>query len=93
MIKFAPGQEWQSDRLSKEVPFSEKSKAFGEAKFAYETLASMKYKLGRKLDFDKTKEMFLKEAEANALVSRPYREGFASSAQSIIKYGVKCQKA
>ncbi len=80
-----------SVRLSKDVPFSEKNKAFGEDKFAYETLASMeehlnkgnglkldsmKYKLGRKLDFDKTKEMFINDAEANALISRPYRDGF-----------------
>jgi hypothetical protein len=80
-----------SVRLGKDVPFSEKTKAFGDDKNAYETLSRMEehltkgnglkldgmnYKLGRKLDFDAASEKFTRDAEANALLTRPYRDGF-----------------
>ena len=80
-----------SVRLGKDVPFSEKTKAFGDDKNAYETLGRMEehltkgnglkldgmnYKLGRKLDFDAASEKFTSDAEANALLTRPYRDGF-----------------
>jgi hypothetical protein len=39
-------------------------------------LDGMSYKLGRKLDFDAASEKFTSDAEANALLTRPYRDGF-----------------
>ena len=79
-----------SYRLGSQQPFSKQSKAFGDAKEAYETLAhmedhlkenklpldSLSYRLGRKLTVDPKTETFLDDAEANGLLTREYRGGF-----------------
>lgn len=79
-----------SYRLGENVPFSPQTKAFGDNKEAYETLASMEehltrnglkldaanYLLGRKLAFDADKEAFVGDEEANRLLTRKYREPF-----------------
>ncbi len=79
-----------SYRVGSEVPFSRQNKAFGDNKEAYETfertcehlkqnqvaLDSEKYRLGRKLVIDARKERFVDDAEANALLTREYREPF-----------------
>jgi len=72
------------------VPFSKQSQAFGDDKEAYETLTRMEehlketglaldglnYRLGRKLTFDAGTESFVSDAEANQLLTRPYRAPF-----------------
>ena len=77
-----------SYRLGSPQKFSEQSKAFGDDKEAYETLARMKehlkdnklavdgmtYKLGRKLTL--VGETFGNDAQANAMLTRNYRKGF-----------------
>jgi predicted dehydrogenase len=80
-----------SYRLGQEVPFSEKTKAFGDNKDAYEALArleehlakdnglkldGLKYRLGRKLTVDAKSESFVNDAEANRLLTREYRKPF-----------------
>jgi len=79
-----------SYRLGQEVPFNKPTKAFGDDKEAYETLARMEehlkankvaldgqnYRLGRKLSFDAATESFVGDAEANQLLTRPYRAPF-----------------
>jgi predicted dehydrogenase len=79
-----------SYRLGTDVPFSKPSKAFGENKEAYETLARMaehlkgnvvpldrlNYRLGRKVTFDGGTESFVGDAEANQLLTRTYRPPF-----------------
>src|SRR5205823_5322062 len=81
-----------SYRLGESAPFNTRTKAFGDNKEAYETLARMEehlsqgnglkleglsYKLGRKLTVDAESETFVNDAEANALLTRPYRKPFA----------------
>ena len=81
-----------SYRLGESAPFNTRTKAFGDNKEAYETLARMEehlgqgnglkleglsYKLGRKLTVDAESEAFVNDAEANALLTRPYRKPFA----------------
>jgi predicted dehydrogenase len=81
-----------SYRLGSEVPFNRQTKAFGDNKEAYETLARMEehlaqgnglkldglsYRLGRQLQFDAKTEMFLSDSEANRLLTREYRKPFA----------------
>lgn len=79
-----------SYRLGEKVPFNPQTKAFGDNKEAYETLASMEehlsrdgvkldetdYLLGRKLAFDADKEVFAGDEEANRMLTRKYREPF-----------------
>jgi predicted dehydrogenase len=79
-----------SYRLGQEVPFSKPTKAFGDDKEAYETLARMEehlkdnhlaldglnYRLGRKLTFDAATESFTGDSEANQYLTRPYRAPF-----------------
>jgi hypothetical protein len=80
-----------SYRLGEEVPFSPRTKAFGDDKEAYETLARLeehlakgnglkledeKYRLGRKLVLDAQAETFVDDAEANRLLTREYRKPF-----------------
>jgi hypothetical protein len=79
-----------SYRLGKPQPFSKKTKAFGDDKQAYETLARMEehlkdnkvpldqtsYQLGAKLAFDPKTETFVDSKEANAMLTRQYRKGF-----------------
>ena len=79
-----------SYRLGEQVPFNPKTKAFGDNKEAYETLARMeehltknevqlseeKYLLGRKLVFDAKKDAFVGDDEANRLLTRQYRAPF-----------------
>jgi hypothetical protein len=79
-----------SYRLGTDVPFNKPGKAFGDDKDAYETFARMEehlkdngvaldglnYRLGRKLSFDASTEKFTGDAEANQLLTRPYREPF-----------------
>jgi predicted dehydrogenase len=77
-------------RLGQEVPFSKTSKAFGDDQEAYETLSRMEehvkqnglaldglnYRLGRTLTFDAGTESFIGDAQANQLLTRPYRAPF-----------------
>lgn len=82
-----------SYRLGKPQPFSQKSKAFGDDKGAYETLARMEehlkansvpldstsYQVGRKLVIDPKSEKFVNDKEADSLLTREYRKGFSVS--------------
>jgi predicted dehydrogenase len=80
-----------SYRLGTSVPFDTRTKAFGDNKEAYETLARMEehltrdnglkldgqsYRLGRKLTVDAKAESFVDCPEANALLTRAYRKPF-----------------
>lgn len=80
-----------SYRLGTQEPFNAKTKAFGDNKDAYETLARLeehlgdnsikleetKYQLGKKLAFDATTEKFVGDTAANKLLTREYRKDFA----------------
>jgi predicted dehydrogenase len=79
-----------SYRLGEAVPFNPRTKAFGDNKDAYETLARMeeylkenkvkleetKYQLGRKLTVDAHSENVAGDPEANRLLTRDYRKPF-----------------
>jgi len=80
-----------SYRLGKEVPFGDQGKALGDDKETLEVfrdmvahldekaslkLSEMTYRLGPKLKFDAKTEQFIGSPEANALLSRKYREPF-----------------
>jgi predicted dehydrogenase len=80
-----------SYRLGEEVPFNPQTKAFGDNKDAYETLARMnehlakdnglnldgkKVRLGRKLAVDNKAERIVDDKEANELLTRNYRAPF-----------------
>ncbi len=79
-----------SYRLGPRSRSDKQTKAFGDDKDAYETLARMEehlkdngvaldglnYRLGRKLTFDAATESFVGDSEANQLLTRPYREPF-----------------
>ena len=79
-----------SYRLGDQVPFNPTTKAFGDNKEAYETLARMeeylkenkvnlqeaKYQLGRKLIVDAHAEMVVGDNQANSLLTRNYRKPF-----------------
>jgi predicted dehydrogenase len=80
-----------SYRLGEQVPFNSRTKAFGDNKEAYETLARMEehlskknglkldgleYRLGRKLTVDPSTESFHGDADANKLLTRHYRKPF-----------------
>jgi predicted dehydrogenase len=81
-----------SYRLGEAVPFNPRTKAFGDNKEAYETLARMEEhlskdnelkldglmaRLGRKLTVDAKAEQFVGDGEANKLLTREYRKPFA----------------
>src|SRR5262249_31909413 len=77
-----------SYRLAKPMPFSPQTKAFGDDKHAYETLARMEehlkdnhlklaemtYQVGPKLTVDAKNEAFVGNADANKLLTREYRK-------------------
>jgi predicted dehydrogenase len=80
-----------SYRLGEKVPFNPQTKAFGDNKEAYETLArmeehlsktnglkleEMKYMLGRKLEVDAQNETIVGDDAANQMLSRQYRKPF-----------------
>ena len=80
-----------SYRLGKDVRFDGQTKAFGEDKLACEAFDDMKrhladdaglelsgteYRLGRRLRFDAQSEKFVGDADANMMLTRPYREPF-----------------
>lgn len=79
-----------SYRLGEKVPFNPQTKAFGDNKEAYETLARMeehltrnglkldseKYLLGRQLAVDAEKEAFVGDDDANRMLTREYRAPF-----------------
>jgi predicted dehydrogenase len=79
-----------SYRLGTLQPFSKQTKAFGDDKEAYETLARMEehlkdnkvpldstqYRVGRKLTVDPASESFVNDSEANTYLTREYRYGF-----------------
>ncbi len=76
-----------SYKLGKKVPFNARTKAFGDDRAAYATLARMEkhltgnglnleetqYVLGRALTFDPTTEKFVGNDLANGLLTRDYR--------------------
>ncbi len=81
-----------SYRLGESVPWYSKTKALGDDKEAYETLARMEehlagtnglkfdglqYHLGRKLKVDPAAETIVGDKEAQALLTREYRRPFA----------------
>jgi predicted dehydrogenase len=81
-----------SYRLGKEVPFDPQHKTIGDNKEIVEALArteehlskdnsvkldGLNYRLGRKLTLDAKAETFVGDAEANKLLTREYRKGFA----------------
>lgn len=80
-----------SYRLGEPVPFNSQTKAFGDNKEVYETLARMEehlkgngvkldgktYLLGRKLSIDPGTESIIGDAEANRMLTRNYRKPFA----------------
>jgi len=80
-----------SYRLGEEVPFNRQTKALGDDKRAYEALEDMKqhlvsaaglkmedskYRLGKMLQYDAAAEKFVGSAEADKLLTRPYRAPF-----------------
>lgn len=79
-----------SYQLGNSVPFSSKTKAFGDDNEAYETigrfeehlvangikLEETKYILGPKLKFDPKKEKFVGNKKANEMLFREYRSGY-----------------
>jgi len=80
-----------SYRLGELAPFNQQTKAFGDNKDAYETLARMeehlakdnglkldglKYRVGRKLSVDAKRETIPDDAEAQKLLTRNYRPPF-----------------
>jgi predicted dehydrogenase len=79
-----------SYRLGSEQPFSKQTKAFGDDKEAYETLARMEehlkdnkvpldstsYRVGVKLAIDPKTETFVNNMAANRYLTREYRQGF-----------------
>jgi predicted dehydrogenase len=80
-----------SYRLGEDVPFNPRTKAFGDDREAYETLArleehlgknkvrveSEKVRLGRKLVVKAESETIADDADANRLLTRTYRKPFA----------------
>ncbi len=79
-----------SYRLGSMQPFSQQTKAFGDDKEAYETLARMEehlkenrvpldetpYRVGLRLALEPKAERFVGNAQANAMLTREYRKGF-----------------
>jgi predicted dehydrogenase len=79
-----------SYRLGEQVPFNPRTKAFGDNKEAYETLARMeeylkdnhvkleetKYQLGRRLIVEPEFEKVVGDHQANKLLTRNYRKPF-----------------
>lgn len=79
-----------SYKLGEMKPFNPRTGAFGDNKEAIETygrfedhlianglkLDAATYRLGRKLTLSSTSERFVGDAEANALLTRPYRAGY-----------------
>jgi predicted dehydrogenase len=82
-----------SYRLGTLEPFSKKTNAFGDNKYAYETLARMeehlrtnkvpldstRYRVGRRLGVDPRIESFVDDKEADTYLSREYRKPFVVS--------------
>ncbi len=80
-----------SYRLGEDVPFNPQTKAFGDDKEAYETLARLEehlgkngvkpegltYRLGRKLVIHAETERIVGDADANRILTRAYRKPFA----------------
>jgi predicted dehydrogenase len=80
-----------SYRLGEMAPFNPRTRAFGDNRDAYETLArmeehlgqgnglrleGMQYRIGRRLAFDAQTERFTSDADANRLLTRAYRAPF-----------------
>jgi hypothetical protein len=79
-----------SYQLGRQVPFNQRTRAFGDDKEAYEALARMEehlkdnglklddttYRLGRKLEVDAQSEGLVGDAEASKLLTRIYRPPF-----------------
>jgi predicted dehydrogenase len=85
-----------SYRLGEDVPFNPRTKALGDNKEAYETLARLEehlargnglkldgatYRLGRKLTIDAATETVVGDADANQLLTRHYRKPFDPGAK------------
>jgi len=80
-----------SYRLGSEVPFNKKTKSFGDNSVVHDTFGNLKenlgdglglkldemsYRLGKTLTVDVENEQFIDDAEANAMLTRPYRKPF-----------------
>jgi predicted dehydrogenase len=79
-----------SYRLGRPQPFNQQTRAFGDDREAYETLARMEdhlrgdgvpldrttYQVGRRLRVDPQTERFVGDEEANRYLTREYRRGF-----------------
>src|SRR5205085_232600 len=77
-----------SYRLGTLQPFSKQTRAFGDDKAAYETLARMEehlkensvpleetsYRVGRRLTVDPAAEKFVNDTEADSYLTREYRK-------------------
>jgi hypothetical protein len=84
-----------SYRLGTQQPFNQKTKAFGDDKDAYETLARMEdhlkdnevkltetsYQVGRKLQINPQTETFVNDKEADTYLTRAYRQPFVVPAK------------
>ena len=84
-----------SYKIGELVPFSSRSKSFGDHKEAAETfgrfeehltandvkLTDVSYRLGRKLEIEPGKERFKGDKDANALLTREYRPPFVVPAK------------
>ncbi len=85
-----------SYRVGNEVPFSQKPDGFPDNPQVLQSLATLQgnvkaalgmdlrkvsYRLGQKLEFDASKEKFVGNAAADALLSRPYRAPFVVTEQ------------
>ena len=80
-----------SYRLGKDEAYDGTKKSLGDDKEAVETLGrtaehlksnnvmldGLKYRVGRRLQVEPSKETFLGDNDANALLTRDYRKGFA----------------
>ena len=81
-----------SYRLGEKVPWNKETKTLGDNRVVHETFAALEsnlttgvglqldgltYQLGRTLTFDPASERFVKDTQADQLLTREYRSPFA----------------